>query len=60
MGCIVNGPGEAQHANIGICGGARESFYYENGQRIEKIPNEKLIDEVEKRIRAYVASYVAK
>jgi (E)-4-hydroxy-3-methylbut-2-enyl-diphosphate synthase len=54
MGCIVNGPGEAQGAHIGICGGAKESFYYENGERICKIPNEQLVDEVEARVRRYV------
>ena len=56
MGCIVNGPGEARGADIGICGGAKESVYYQNGERIDKIPNDKLIDEVEKRIRAYIVA----
>ena len=37
MGCIVNGPGEASHADIGIAGGKNEALLFKNGQIIRKI-----------------------
>ena len=55
MGCVVNGPGEASRANIGVCGAAERSYYYQEGERQDRIPNEMLVDELEKRIRAYLA-----
>ena len=55
MGCVVNGPGEASRANLGVCGAAEKSYYYEDGERLDRIPNEQLIDELERRIRAYLA-----
>ncbi|MGN1393537.1 MAG: flavodoxin-dependent (E)-4-hydroxy-3-methylbut-2-enyl-diphosphate synthase [Succinivibrionaceae bacterium] len=54
MGCVVNGPGEAMRANIGICGAAERSYYYEDGVRLDRIPNEQLVDVLENRIRAYI------
>lgn len=54
MGCVVNGPGEASRANLGICGAAQKSYYYEDGERLDRIPNEQLVDELEKRIRNYI------
>src|SRR5574344_473791 len=54
MGCVVNGPGEASRANLGICGAADKSYYYEDGERIDRIPNEQLIDVLEQRIRSYL------
>lgn len=54
MGCVVNGPGEASRANLGICGAVEKSYYYENGERLDRIQNEQLIDVLEQRIRAYL------
>src|SRR5574344_70011 len=54
MGCVVNGPGEASRANLGICGAADKSYYYEDGERIDRIPNEQIIDVLEQRIRSYL------
>ncbi len=53
MGCVVNGPGEATHAHLGICGAPKSSFYYEDGKRVDRIANEQLVDVLEQRIRAY-------
>lgn len=55
MGCVVNGPGEASRAALGICGAPGASYYFEDGKRLDRIKNEDLIPELEKRIRAYVA-----
>jgi (E)-4-hydroxy-3-methylbut-2-enyl-diphosphate synthase len=50
MGCIVNGPGEAREADIGIAGGKGEAVLFKKGQIIRKIPQEKIIEELKKEI----------
>ena len=50
MGCIVNGPGEAREADIGIAGGDGCGMLFEKGQQIEKLPYEKLLPALLKRI----------
>ena len=52
MGCIVNGPGEAREADIGIAGGDGCGMRFEKGQQIEKLPYDKLLDALLKRIEA--------
>jgi (E)-4-hydroxy-3-methylbut-2-enyl-diphosphate synthase len=55
MGCVVNGPGEAREADIGIAGGDGIGILFSNGNVIKKFPQEKLVEvllkEVEKRER---------
>ncbi len=52
MGCVVNGPGEAREADIGIAGGVGEALLFKKGESLMKIPEDKivevLIDEIEK------------
>ena len=43
MGCVVNGPGEAREADIGICGGNGEGLLIKKGEIIRKIPEEDLL-----------------
>ena len=50
MGCIVNGPGEAREADIGIAGGDGCGMLFEKGQQIEKLPYDQLLDALLKRI----------
>ena len=45
MGCAVNGPGEAKHADYGIAGGIKEGYIFKKGQIIKRLPEEKLVDE---------------
>ncbi len=45
MGCAVNGPGEAKHADYGIAGGIKEGYIFKKGEIIKKVPEEKLVDE---------------
>ena len=52
MGCIVNGPGEAREADIGIAGGDGCGMLFEKGQQIEKLPYEQLLPALLKRIEA--------
>ena len=53
MGCVVNGPGEALHADIAVCGAANgRCLVYEDGQMMGKIPCVEAVDLIEKRVRA--------
>ena len=42
MGCVVNGPGEAREADIGIAGGKEEAVLFKKGEIIRKIPQEQI------------------
>jgi (E)-4-hydroxy-3-methylbut-2-enyl-diphosphate synthase len=44
MGCVVNGPGEACEADIGIAGGKKLGLLFKKGKKIRTIPEEELID----------------
>lgn len=44
MGCVVNGPGEAKEADIGIAGGDKEGLVFKKGQILYKVEESKLID----------------
>lgn len=46
MGCVVNGPGEARHADVGIAGGKGEGLLFRKGEIIKKVPEEKLLEEL--------------
>jgi (E)-4-hydroxy-3-methylbut-2-enyl-diphosphate synthase len=51
MGCAVNGPGEARHADIGIAGGDGEALLFKKGEIIRKIPQERIVDEFLDEVR---------
>lgn len=44
MGCVVNGPGEASAADIGVAGGKGEGLIFRHGEVLYKVPEEKLLD----------------
>ena len=46
MGCVVNGPGEAREADIGIAGGQGEGLLFRHGVTVRKIPEDRLIPEL--------------
>ena len=50
MGCIVNGPGEAREADIGIAGGDGWGTIFVKGEQVEKLPYEELLPALLKRI----------
>ena len=50
MGCVVNGPGEARHADVGIAGGQGEGVLFRKGQVVARVPEEQLVDELMKLI----------
>ena len=56
IGCVVNGPGEAEVSDLGLTGARNMSGFYLDGKRQkERLANDQLVDELEKRIRAKAA-----
>lgn len=53
MGCAVNGPGEAKHADIAIAGGKKEGLLIKKGVIIEKLPQEKIVERLKQEIEAF-------
>ncbi len=50
MGCVVNGPGEAREADLGIAGGKGEGLLIRKGEVIRKVPEENLLDALKEEI----------
>ena len=46
MGCVVNGPGEASSADVGIAGGVGEGLLFKKGEIVKKVSQELLVDEL--------------
>ena len=46
MGCVVNGPGEARSADVGIAGGDGEGLLFRHGEIVKKVPQDQLVDEL--------------
>ena len=53
MGCIVNGPGEAREADIGIAGGDGWGMIFEKGVQVEKLPYDELLPALLRRIENF-------
>ena len=52
IGCVVNGPGEAREADIGLAGGTPNNLLYIDGEPSQKLKKESLVDDLERLIRA--------
>ncbi len=50
MGCAVNGPGEAKHADFGIAGGIKEGYIFKKGEIIARVPEARLLEKLEEVI----------
>lgn len=46
MGCVVNGPGEAREADVGIAGGCGEGLIFRKGEILRKVPEDRLVEEL--------------
>ena len=51
MGCVVNGPGEAREADIGIAGGKGEGLLIKKGEIIKKVPEAELLNFLEEELK---------
>lgn len=54
MGCVVNGPGEAREADLGLAGGNGEALIFSKGEILKKVPQDQAVDalmaEIQKRL----------
>ncbi|MDC0663303.1 flavodoxin-dependent (E)-4-hydroxy-3-methylbut-2-enyl-diphosphate synthase [Marinobacter sp. SS21] len=55
IGCVVNGPGEAKEADVGLTGGSPKNLFYLAGRPDQKLDNATLTDDLERLIRDEVA-----
>lgn len=51
MGCVVNGPGEAREADIGVAGGCGEAVLFSHGEILGKIPEDRIVETLIKEIK---------
>jgi (E)-4-hydroxy-3-methylbut-2-enyl-diphosphate synthase len=54
MGCIVNGPGEAREADVGIAGGRGQGILFKKGRMVKKIPEARLADRLIEEVKKMV------
>ena len=59
MGCVVNGPGEAREADVGIASGAGLGFIIRQGEVVAKVPEDELVDALLTEARKVAAEKVA-
>jgi (E)-4-hydroxy-3-methylbut-2-enyl-diphosphate synthase len=57
MGCMVNGPGEAKEADIGIAGGRKTGLIFQKGKIVAKYPEEQLLDAFMDLVKEYEEQY---
>jgi len=55
MGCVVNGPGEAREADIGIAGGRGQGLLFKRGKVVRKVPEEEMADVLIREVLAMVS-----
>jgi (E)-4-hydroxy-3-methylbut-2-enyl-diphosphate synthase len=53
MGCIVNGPGEAREADIGIAGSRGRGILFRKGKIVKRLPEKKLLNALLDELRSY-------
>ncbi|MCL2747982.1 MAG: flavodoxin-dependent (E)-4-hydroxy-3-methylbut-2-enyl-diphosphate synthase [Oscillospiraceae bacterium] len=53
MGCAVNGPGEARHADLGVAGGDREGLLFCRGEAVGKAPQGRLVEELVRLVNSF-------
>jgi (E)-4-hydroxy-3-methylbut-2-enyl-diphosphate synthase len=54
MGCIVNGPGEAREADLGLAGGKGVGLIFKGGQFLKKVPEHELLETFWKEVEELV------
>ena len=55
MGCVVNGPGEAKEADIGIAGGKGVGLLIKKGEIVKKVPEDQLLDTLREELMTGIA-----
>lgn len=60
MGCVVNGPGESQDADVGLAGGRGKGVIYRKGQVLKTVPEERFLEEVLKEVANLLPEHEAR
>ncbi|MBC8407048.1 MAG: flavodoxin-dependent (E)-4-hydroxy-3-methylbut-2-enyl-diphosphate synthase [Planctomycetes bacterium] len=55
LGCVVNGPGEAREADIGIAGGGGKGILYRNGEQVRIVPESEMVEALYQEVLAWKA-----
>ena len=50
MGCVVNGPGEAKEADLGVAGGIGEGLLIKHGEIVKKLPEDQLLSALKEEL----------
>lgn len=51
MGCPVNGPGEAKHADFGVAGAIKEGYIFQKGEIVARVPEDEIIQKLDEIIK---------
>src|SRR3989338_3533248 len=54
MGCVVNGPGESEHADVGLAGGGGVGVIYRKGQQIRRVPEVEMVDALLEEVKRVI------
>lgn len=60
MGCVVNGPGESQDADVGLAGGRGKGVIYRKGQVVKTVPEDRFLEEVLKEVASLLPEHEAR
>jgi len=60
MGCVVNGPGEAKEADIGVAGGKGQGILFKKGKMVRKVPQERLVEVLLDEVDKWEVEYLKK
>jgi (E)-4-hydroxy-3-methylbut-2-enyl-diphosphate synthase len=60
MGCVVNGPGESQDADVGLAGGRGKGIIYRKGQVVKTVPESDFLEEVLKEVASILPEHEAR
>ena len=59
MGCVVNGPGESEHADVGLAGGGGVGVIYRKGRQVRRVPEADMVDALLDEVRHLLAEQTA-
>lgn len=54
MGCVVNGPGESEHADVGLAGGGGVGIVYRKGKQLRRVPESEMVDALIEEVRRLI------
>ena len=56
MGCVVNGPGEAEGADVALCGGKNKAVIYREGQKVASVSADEATEKLIEQVHLFVAN----